>query len=334
MLKSVKQTWSAISRSLGLVLTLTLTSMLAAPPATAQDYPDRQITVILANAAGSQPDTIIRLLQPKLQELLGQLIVVEPKTGAAGTIAAHDVATATPDGYTILFTTGSPITRNPFLQKDFPFDPIADLAPITRTSEVHAMLVAAPNAPFNSIEELIAYAREHPGEVTFSSAGVGSSGHVVGELLNREAGIETVHVPYSGGAEIVNAVLGGHVTMTYAAVPVVAPHVQAGTLKVIASADYQRAPAYPDVPAINETHPGVQVTSWHAFYAPGGTPPEVVNKLAEAIRTALADPQIKEQLEGLGVVVVASTPEELGEWSTNEYNSLKDVIGELGIEPQ
>jgi tripartite-type tricarboxylate transporter receptor subunit TctC len=302
--------------------------------APAQDYPIQPITVILANAAGSQPDTIMRLLQPKMQELLGQLVTVESHDGAAGTIGANKVAHATPDGYTILFTTGSPITRNPFLQSDYPFDPLTDLAPLSRTSEVQAMMVASADAPFNTIEELVAYAKEHPGELTYSSAGIGSANHVVGELLNKAAGIEIVHVPYKGGAEVINALLGGHVTLSYGAAPVVIPHVNEGTLKLIASADPRRVPEYPGLPAIAEVYSGVEITSWHAFFAPGGTPQPVIDKLSEAIRAALNDGEVKERLGALGIVIVASTPDELGDWSSKEYNKLKDVIADLGAASQ
>ncbi len=329
---TMKPTWRAASGRLLAAVSLILTATFLPFGARAQDYPSQPITVILANAAGSQPDTIMRILQPKLQELLGQLVTVESRDGAAGTIGANTVVNANPDGYTILFGTGSPITRNPFLQADYPFDPLTDLAPVSRTTEVQAMMVARADAPFNTAEELVAYAKEHPGELTYSSAGIGSANHVVGELLNEAAGIDITHVPYTGGAETINALLGGHVTLSYGAAPVVMPHVEEGTLKVIASADPRRVPQFPDLPALTELFPGVEITSWHAFFAPADTPPEAIEKLSGAIRTALADDEVKEKLEALGIAVVASTPEELKQWSVNEYNKLKDVIAGLGIE--
>ena len=327
--RGVKRRWLNLLSSLIVGL-----GLMAPALASAQDFPSKPITVIVPHAAGSQPDTIMRLLQPKLQDALGQLVTVEAHSGAAATIGTLSVVRAEPDGHTILFATGSPITRNPFMQKDYPFDPLTDLEPISRTSETYAILVAPVDAPFDTVEELISYAREHPGELTYSSAGIGSAGHVVGEMLNTEAGIDIVHVPYGGGSEIVNAVLGGHVSMTFAGAPVAMPHVEDGTLKVIASADRKRVPDLPDVPAINEIVPGVEVTSWHAFYAPAGTPEDVIDILSNAIRAALEHSEVGGRLDSMGVVVVASTPQELRQWGEEEYHKLEAVIASMGIEPQ
>ena len=231
----------------------------AMPPlvAAAQDYPNRAITLIVNFPPGGSTDAMARIIREPLSQTLGQNIIIDNRGGAGGTTGAAAVANAKPDGYTLLLSVNSALTTNRYLQKNFPFDPKTAFAPITLTSDVALVLSVHPSLPVHDVTELIDYAKRNPGKLAYGSAGIGSSHHICGELIKQKAGIDMVHVPYRGGAPLMQDLLAGNVKVAFNTLPTALPQAQAGAIRVIAVAEKTRLPEFPDTPTIDETIPGV-----------------------------------------------------------------------------
>lgn len=252
-----------------------------------------------------------RLLGAKLTETMGQPVITDNRPGAAGTLGADLVARSAPDGYTLLVGSVSNVVISASTLPKLPFDPVKDFAPVTLTASIPLVLVVNPAVPANSVKELIALAKSKPGQLNFASGGNGVSNHLAGELFNRMAGINMVHVPYKGDGPGVAAVLAGEVQLMFATISTAMPHVQSGRLRAIAVGTAQRVSAVPDLPTINEAGvPAYEVNVWNGILAPAGTPKEIITKLHTEITKVLHLPDTKSRLTGLGFELVASTPEQ------------------------
>lgn len=285
-----------------------------APLAQAQTaaYPDRPIRFVVPYPPGGGTDVIARIVQPRLQAVLGQSVLIDNRGGAGGSVGTEIVARAAPDGYTVLFTLSSH-TINPAIFSKLTFDTIKDFRPVATVASLPQILVVNPSLPVNTVAELIAMAKAKPDSLSFASVGNGSPGHLAGELFKLRTGTEMTHVPYRGGGPAVVDVIGGQVPMLWVSIPAAAAFVNSGKLKPLAVSTVKRSAAFPTVPTVQEAGvPDFEVDSWYAMLVPAKTPQPIVDKLNKAINTVLADPNVKAQLLAQGSEGVGGTPEALG----------------------
>jgi tripartite-type tricarboxylate transporter receptor subunit TctC len=292
----------------GLVLPATLPATAAQP----DEYPTRPVRLVVPFPPGGGADNLARLIMPHVAKALGQNIVIENKPGAGGNVGAEYVARAAPDGYTLLYGTNGTHAINASLYREMRFDPVKDFAPVSRMTEIGAMLIVNPQLPVRTVTELIRYAREHPDKVNFASAGNGTTSHLAGEMFKRAAGVEIVHIPYRGGALAVTDLISGQVQMMIDVMPNAYPLAKDGRVRGIAVSTAQRFPGAPDYPTIAESGlPGFEASAWDGIFAPAGTPAAVIARLNGAIYQALTDPDIVASLRARGALSVPSTPEDL-----------------------
>jgi tripartite-type tricarboxylate transporter receptor subunit TctC len=290
---------------------LPLAVALAAVPAPAQDYPMRPVTIVVGYTPGATSDLLARTVAERLNAAWGQSVIVDNRSGVGGNIAAAYVARAPADGYTLMVGTDAIMTSNVFLYKNTPFDPVKDFAPITNAGANIICLAVHVDLPVNSVAELIAYAKAHPGELQYGSSGIGSPHHLAGELLRQKTGIDIVHVPYRGGGATINDLLGGHIKVAFLSLSTAVPHLGSGKIKIVAVVEKGRYAAMPDIPAVGETVPGFEMSSWVAFFAPAATPAPLVARLTETMVKVLTIDAVKEKLATLGLAVAPSTQAEL-----------------------
>ncbi|MEH3085767.1 MAG: tripartite tricarboxylate transporter substrate binding protein [Xylophilus ampelinus] len=273
----------------------------AAAPARAEDaYPSKPVTVIVPQAPGGANDTIARIVLQKLGEVLGQQFVIENKPGAGGNIGTVAAAKARNDGYTLLLTVNSAHVINPSLYKTTGFDPVKDFEPVSPVATAGYVLVANNAFPPKNVAELVAAAKAAPGRYTIASAGNGTLNHLIGEMLNKAAGIDLSHVPYKGASAAVTDVVGGQVELSVQSLPSSISFIKAGKLKVLGVVNERRISALPDVPTIGETLKGFGSTPWYGMFAPAGTPKAVVAKLQAGLARVLALPEVREKLATVG----------------------------------
>jgi tripartite-type tricarboxylate transporter receptor subunit TctC len=281
--------------------------------AQAQSYPDHPIRFVVPYPPGGGTDVIARIVQGKLQAALGQNIVIDNKGGAGGSVGTDIVAKAPPDGYTVLFTLNSH-TVNPAIYAKLPFDTLKDFEPVGTVASLPQILVANPQFPANSVPELIALAKAKPGTLAYASVGVGSPGHLAGELFKLRTGTQMTHVPYRGGGPAVTDVMGGQVPLLWVSIPAAAQFVKTGKLKALGVSTLKRSAAFPDVPTLQEAGvPDFEVDSWYAMFVPAKTPKPVIDKLNRALNSTLQDPDIRDKLLAQGSEAVGGTPEALGQ---------------------
>ena len=280
---------------------------------------------------GGGTDAIARVVAAKLSEIWGQQMVVENRGGGATNIGTEAVARAEPDGYTMLLQS-MPLAVNRFLFRSIPYDPIADLAPVSLLCEYPNIMAVPVSSPAHSVAEFIAFANANKGKVTFASSGHGTSVHLSGELFKRMAQIEMLHVPYRGAGPALNDLLPGRVDVMFNNIGAVLPLIQGGKLRGLAVTTAKRTAAAPQLPPIAESGvPGFDVSSWYAIFAPAKTPAAIIRQMHSDTIAALNDPVIKSRLEGLGVTVVGSTPAELGAFLKSEMDKWGPVIKDAGI---
>ena len=282
-----------------------------AGPVGAQDYPSRPITIVVPQAPAASSDLLARTLGERLHAAWGQPVIIDNRPGAGGNVGAAYAARAQPDGYTLMVGTDAMMTSNVYLYKNMPFDPVKDFAPITNAGTNIIGLAVNSQLPVNSVAELIAYARAHPGKIHYGSPGIASPHHLSGELLRQKTGVEIVHVPYRGGGPAANDLLGGHINMAFLSLSSAVPHLPTGKLKILALVEKSRYPAMPDIPTVAETVAGFEMSSWLGMFAPAGTPEPLIARLNEGIIRILTAEAVKEKLAGLGLAVAPSTPAEL-----------------------
>ena len=282
----------------------------AATPAIAADkYPNKPVTIIVPFSAGGTTDILARIVGVKLGETLGETVIIDNRPGAGGNIGAALVAKAKPDGYTLLMGTVGTHAINQTLYPKLNFDPIKDFAPLTRVANLPNLLVVHPSVPAKNVQELIAYAKAHPGKLNFGSSGNGSSIHLSGELFKNMTGIDMQHVPYKGSAPAVTDLLGGQISMMFDNMPSAIQHVKSGKLRPLAVTTAKRSPALPNVPTIAESGvKGYEATSWFGLLAPAGTPPEIINRLNADLVKILAMPDVKKQMAEQGAEAYSETP--------------------------
>ena len=305
---------------------------LQATQALAQDFPPKKnITMVVGFVAGGAADTGARIIAKRLGENLGVSVTVENKAGAGGNIAHQFTATGPADGSVLLLGSVGPLAIAPHMMK-LPYDPVKDLAPLTMAMNFPNVLVVDPGAGIKTFADFIATARKNPGKLTFASTGPGSASHLSGELLNDMAKLDTVHVPYKGGAAALQDVLGGRVTGWFATMATAAPHIETGKLIALASTGTQRLAALPKVPTVAESgFPGFNATNWYAFVASSKVPKPVLDRWNTELVKVLTTPDVVEQLNKHGLTPMPGTRDELGRYMASESAMWGRVIRERKI---
>lgn len=300
-------------------------------PALAQDFPTKPIRLVVPQPAGGPTDIVARLVAQKLTERLGQQVVVDNKPGAGSNIGTDIVAKAPRDGYTLVVGTVQHIV-NAHLFGTLPFDPVRDFAPVSLMTKAHIVLVVNPDVPVKSVRDLIAYAKATPGGIAWASAGNGSTSHLTLELLKVEAGIPATHVPYKGTQPALTDVIGGRVPVMFDGVVTSLPQIKAGKLRPLAVASLTRSPLLPDVPTMTEAGvPGFESVGLAGILAPSGTPPAVVDRLSKEIAAILRTPDVRSQLETMGLEIVASTPSEFATYIEADSKKWGKIIKDAGV---
>jgi len=308
-------------------LTLLSAAALAQAP-----YPNRNITLVVPFAAGSGTDTTTRIIAKELGTALGVGTVIENKAGASGSLAASFVARSAPDGYTLMVSTNTPHSANPYLLKVMSYDPVKDFTPIARTGDLPFMLVINPEVPAKSVAELIALAKKDPGKYSYAS---GSSAAIVsGATFARLAGIDLLHVPYKSSPPALTDLMAGRTTMMFIDVLTGLPHVKAGALKALAVTTKQKSALLPELPTMDETVKGFDITSWQGYFGPANMPKDVVTKLNAEIRKIVERPEIKAQLAKRGMEAFSGTPEQFDAFLKDQLKVWEKLIADAGIEKQ
>jgi len=307
-------------------------AFLPAPHSFAESYPTRPIRLVVPLAPGGQADIIGRTLGQELAEILKQPVVIDNRAGAGGTIGAEIVARAPGDGYTLLLGGSNNLAIAVSLVKEVRYDPARDFVPIGGAAIVPYALAVNSNLPVATVSELIAYARAHPGRLTYGSSGTGSSSSLAAEMLKSAAGIDIVHVPYRGSAPAVTALVSGQIDMMFADLSLLAPHAKAGTLRLLAAAGARRAPTAPDHATVAEQdNPGFAIEPWYGVVAPAGTPPEVVTTLSRALNLALKAPVVRQRFQQQGYEPFARTSMEIGALILSDIEAYATLIKRAGI---
>lgn len=297
----------------------------------AADYPARPVRFIVPFPPGGANDTIARLLGEPLTRTLGQQLVIDNRGGANTIIGTNITAKASPDGYTILIVPGS-FAINASLYRKLPYDSRRDLMPVVMIGKGAYVIVVHPSLPVKSAADLIALAKRKPGEIRYASSGVGNVTHVAAALFNMMAGTEMLHVPYKGGGPVMIDLLAGRVSVFFSTVSTAIPQIKAGKLRAIGATTAQPSAALPDVPPVAQTGlPGYEVSGWYGILTPAGTPKAVIDKLNQAVRTVLRQPELKRQLLARGVETVDMTPEQFGGVLRAEFEKWSKVVKALNI---
>jgi tripartite-type tricarboxylate transporter receptor subunit TctC len=301
--------------------------------AQSQEFPKKSIIkIVVPYAAGGPTDTVARLLIPHMQKALNQTVIIENRTGAGSAIGARAVAGAAPDGYTILIGNVSTFAIVPAIMKNPGYDPTKAFVPIVQTSDIGNVLVVKSSFPANTVQELVTYAKANPGKISYGSAGVGNSAHLMAELLKAKAGIDIVHVPYRGGAELSFAVLSGQVEMAFTDLSASIGLIRKGQLKGLAITSNTRTPEFPDMPTMAEAgFPDIVLRNWTGAVVPAGTPPAIVKTLLSAINEGLASPDVQASLKQIGAETKPGTSEELARTIASDFKKWTGVAKAAGI---
>ena len=305
-------------------------SLLLACGAGAQ-YPDRPIRFIVPQAPGSATDTVARILAPEMAKQLGQPVIVDNRPGGALTIGIDLVAKATPDGYTIGMGPIGAMAITRHMVAKLPYDIERDLQPIALVTRGHLLLAVSPSLPVTSVQELIDYARKHPGKLSNASSSNGSPGHVGGELFKHTAGVEIVHIPYKGGAMAINDLIGGQVQVMWESLNSIAPHARSGKVRPLAVSGARRSPGFPELPTIAEAGvPGYEAGTWTGVIGPAGLPRPIVEKLNAAANAAIRSPVFVDRFAVIGDEPAGGTPEDFGDLIRKDSAKWADVVKRSG----
>jgi tripartite-type tricarboxylate transporter receptor subunit TctC len=320
-------------RSLTLLAAVTIAA-LASMPSAAQDFPTRPVRFIVPYAAGGSGDLLARLLGNKLAAIWGQQVVVDNRAGGGGLIGTEFAARSDPDGYTLYLATDGPLTVAASLYKRVSYDWKRDFAPVSMLAMGYQVLIVRASLPARNLQELIALARQKPGELNYASIGIGSAPHLGAELFKSVAKVDVTHVPYRGSsAQAISALLAGDVAMFLVGTSTAVSHIQSGALRGLAVTAGKRVDGLPDVPTFAEAGlPGVDVSLWFAVLVPTGTPAPIIKKLNADIAQVVADPDFKQALAVRGFDAVSSSPEELAQFLDKDYVKFRDLIQKLGLQ--
>lgn len=302
-------------------------SFSAFAPALADTFPSKTITIVVPYPPGGTSDIVPRLVAPKMSEALGVPVIIDNRGGANGSIGASFVAKSKPDGYTIVMTPTGVLSINQFIYKKMTYNPETDLVPIINTSRAPNLLVVNPKVPAKNLAELIALAKAKPDSLSYASQGNGSTGHMCGELLNMVAGIQIPHIPYKGSAPAIQDVVAGQVPLMCENFSNAIPHVRGNRLRALAVTSKTRSAQAPEIPTAQEAGlKDFEAGVWYGFAAPAGTPKPIINKLNAVIAKALRTPEVTEKLAGLGLTVVADTPEQFAAFVAAESAKWRKVV--------
>ncbi|WP_026067645.1 Bug family tripartite tricarboxylate transporter substrate binding protein [Pusillimonas noertemannii] len=320
-----------LGRSLTLAALATTALALAPAPAPAQQWPSKPVTVIVNFPPGGAADKIARAITQPLSETLGQSFVVENKAGAGGNIGGDAAAKAAPDGYTFLMSSGGMVSINPLIYDNMTFDPKKDLEPVAAAARVIVYLETKPDVPANNVQEFIDYLKKNPGKLNYGSPGNGSSPHLAGELFKEKAGVDAVHIPYRGAAPAMRDLLGGQIDFMFDP-GIGLSSVEAGKLKLLAIGSMHRSSRFPDVPTLHEAGlTDFDADTYFGFYAPAGTPPEIIKKMNAEINKIVNSDKFKETLAVMGSEPASMTPEEFGQKAVDDAERFGKLIRERHI---
>jgi tripartite-type tricarboxylate transporter receptor subunit TctC len=304
---------------------------IAAMPAAAQSFPSKPIRLVVPFPPGGPLDASARLIGQKLTEAWGQTVVVDNRPGAGGNIGADLVAKSAPDGYTVVMGALSTHAVNPHLFPKMPYDAVKDFAPITLVAITPNVLVVNPSLPVNSVKELIAYAKAHPGKLSFGSGSNGSAGHLAGELFKIDAGVDMVHVPFKGGAPATQALLAGDTQLMFDNLANATPQVKAGKLKALAVTTAQRSRLAPELPTMAEAGlAGFDISTWYGLLAPAGTPRDIIAKWNAEVTRILAAPDVREKLMAQGAEPAPDTPDQFAQFIAQELAKYQRIVKASG----
>ncbi|ANN72088.1 tripartite tricarboxylate transporter substrate binding protein [Bordetella bronchialis] len=316
----------SLSSIAAVVLGLTLAGGAQAQSSAAANYPDHPIKLVVGYAPGGGNDVAARLIAKELTPILNQSIVVENRPGAGTNIAASYVARSAPDGYTLSLSSTA-LAVNVTLYPKLDYDAVKDFAPIAIFAEAPNLLIINPKLPINSVAELVAYGKKHPGKLNFSSAGSGSTQHLAGELFKTKAGFDATHVPYKGSAPSLTAVISGESDFTFVNIPSSKQLIESGQVKALAITSAKRFPAVPNIPTMAEAGvPGMEVATWYSILAPAGTPRPIIDKLNKAVNQAVAKPEFRKQLEDLGTAPMTESPEYFQKFLAEEIVRWRQIV--------
>lgn len=323
-MKLNKHTFRIASMAVGACLALAIAGQAFA-------WPDKPMTIIVPFTAGGSTDTVTRIMANHLSKRLGQPVVVENKAGAGGTLGTTAGAKAAPDGYTLVVATSSTMGVSPNLYKNLQYDPVKDFEPITLLGKATILLALHPSVKVDTVQELIAEMKKRPGELSFASGGVGSISHLVGEYFKLETGVDMLHVPYRGDTEMLTDLVGGRLSLAFGTGVAYLPYVEKGQLKAIAVADAERAKIAPDLPTISEAGvPGFNAIQYFGLLAPAGTPDDIIQRLQKESVEILNLPEVKGQMEKMGLEVVGNTPQEFSAFLKEDYEKWGKIIEASG----
>jgi tripartite-type tricarboxylate transporter receptor subunit TctC len=315
-------------------LVAALAAYVSAVPAQAQSYPSRTITIVVPFPGGGTADLVPRILADGMAATLGATIVIENRPGASGTPGSATVARAAPDGYTLLSGLTPTHSINPFMQKNFPYDPLKSFEPVVLAASTALFMVVHPSLDVKTVSDLVDHARKNPGKIVFGSAGLGTGQHLMGELIRYKAKVDIVHLPYRGTGPLMTDLLSGQFLLGFATPTAVLPHVEAGKLRILAVAEPKRLDYMPNVPTIAETVPGAEFFSWYGLFAPAGTPRDLVMKINAAANKELQNPRVIAKLKEQAVDVIGGTPEDFAAVLKKDIEKWRVDLPAMGIEPQ
>ena len=312
-----------------------LAALLAFPLLAEAQYPTKPVRGVVAFGTGGTTDVTARIVAAAMSQSLGQTVVIDNKPGADGIIAGSDVVKSAPDGYTIWFATYTQISALPSLRRNVPFDPIGDFTSVIWIGNIPLVLVIHPSIPAHSVKELVAVARARPGMLVFASGGVGSGGHLSGELFKYLTKTDILHVPYKGNSVALVDVLGGHVSMMFDTITTSLPHVQRGKLRLLAVTTAERSSLVPQTPTVAESGlPGFDTSAWYGTLGPARMPREFVERLNAELNKAFNDPAFRDQFAVQGVRFIGGPPERLEQHMRSELKRWGSVFAATGIKPQ
>ncbi|VTU16164.1 Bug family tripartite tricarboxylate transporter substrate binding protein [Variovorax sp. RA8] len=294
-------------------------------------YPDRVIKLINPWTPGGPGETVGRPIADILTKAWKQPVILDHRPGANAVIGSAIVARSAPDGYTLLLGQTGPNTISPSIGKGTPYDPIKDFAPITQVTSAALVLAVRADLPIHNIADLITYAKAHPTALSFGSVGAGSTTHLAGEMLKAAGSFQMTHVPYKGAGPVMNDLLGGQISMTFLNIAGIVPHMSSGRIRPIAVTTLKRSPQMSDVPAIAETLPGVEMVSWYALLAPGGTPPAIVDKIYRAVVEGLRQPEVAAIYRAAGQELELSTPAQFEQRIKSEIAKFAKLVKDNNI---
>lgn len=310
---------------------LALAGLMFSTAVAAQDWPSQSITMVVPWPAGGPSDIAARPLAQSLHEQLGVSVVVDNRAGAGGNIGSNMVVKGEPDGHTLLVTASGPVAINPYLYKNMPYDAEKDITPVSNLLRVPLVLVAHPDVPAKSLEELLAHIRSEKGAFQWASAGYGTTQHLTGELFRKTGDLDMIHVPYKGTAPAISDLLGGHVPMMFDSTIAIVPHIKAGSVRAIAITSAERSPLLPDVPTFKELGMAdMQAYAWYGMFVRSGTPAEIVNKLNAAAAKFMESPQYQRIMADTGSENVADTPENFAAFVRAEAKKWGELVRSTG----